>query len=130
MSKINNQSKSLDNIKFVRDIDLENAAKYSGGAVRFNDGNNDPDVIFFSDSNFRGRRLNLNASTGDGPRLFPRSFNDVTSSLIVRKGTWIFYKDANYGGGNQEALLLRPGSYRQVPSNRNDQFSSARRIGA
>lgn len=123
------QSKqSLDKIDLVQDITPGNAAEYSGGAVRFNDGNNDPDVILFSDSNFGGRRLNLNASTGDGPRLFPRNFNDVTSSVIVRKGTWIFYKDANYGGGNQEALLLGPGNYRQVPSNRNDRFSSARRI--
>ena len=128
MHKQNKQS--LDNINFVQDITPKDAAEYSGGAVRFNDGNNDPDVILFSDARFRGRRLNINASTGDGPRLFPRNFNDVTSSVIVRKGTWIFYKDANYGGGNRNALLLGPGRYERVASNRNDQFSSALRIRA
>ena len=123
------QSKqSLDSIDFLQDLTPENAVKYSGGVVSINNGSSNSDVILYSDSNFRGRKIGINASTGDGARRFPSNFNDVTSSVKVQKGTWIFYKDANYGGGNQDALLLEPGDYKLIARNRNDQFSSARRV--
>ncbi len=46
MTKINNQSNSLDSIEFVQDISPESAANYSGGAeFFFGDDTNFADIV-------------------------------------------------------------------------------------
>ena len=52
-------------------------------------------------------------------------FNDKTSSIIVRSGTWEVCKDANYRGN---CRTLGPGRYNSMPG-MNDAISSVREVG-
>ena len=128
MSKINNQSNSLDKVKFVRDIDTETAASYSGGEG-FLYGRN-PDVILYKGKNGTGQSLGLNAATGDGLRnfglngSFETTFNDTVSSIRVRRGSWQFWRDSGYRGDTTG--LLRPGKLYNLGYNNNELTSAAR----
>ncbi|GAA6623673.1 beta/gamma crystallin-related protein [Scytonema sp. NUACC26] len=120
----------FEEISAIKELDDEVAAICSGG-VRY-PGGNDPDVILFSDSSYRGRTLGLNASIGDGfsnLRDTDLNFNDVTSSITIIRGVWAFYRDAGYN--NYEGTLTR-GQY-TVGGNfgtlTNDSISSLVRIG-
>ena len=95
MHKQNKQS--LDNINFVQDITPKNAANYSGGIGRVNDGNNDPDIILYEDRGLEGASRGINAVRGDGiPNLVDFDFNDKTSSILLRDGVYRLYRDSNY----------------------------------
>ncbi len=50
-------------------------------------------------------------------------WNDQISSIVVHRGYWVFFWDADYQG---EALKLAPGRYAYVGDHWNDQISSAR----
>lgn len=121
MSKINNQSNSLDNIDFVQDISSETAAVYSGGA----------DLVYlYKDSNLRGPRIavttpgtrNVGLTGGRGPS---NGFNDTVSSIDVKEGRWLFYVDSNYRG---RRFVAGPGKW-NVPASYNDKITSLRPIG-
>jgi hypothetical protein len=78
------------------------------------------EITLFQDANFHGRSLNLRSDASDLAR---QGFNDKTSSVIVRSGTWEVCKDAKYRGG---CRVLQPGRYRTVPTN--DAISSVREV--
>jgi hypothetical protein len=143
MSKSNNQSNFLDNIKFVQDITPETAANYSGGAGRLNGAANDPDVIVYRDTNFRGDSLNLNAAIGDGlSNIGTRNgnggggdngFNDQISSIKILRGTWAFYSASNFGNTRESGQTVQnlgpgPAEYKTLPRLQ-DSITSAKRIG-
>jgi hypothetical protein len=79
------------------------------------------ELTLFSDSNFRGNRVTLDR---DAPNLNDFGFNDRTSSVVVRSGTWMLCEHANFGGRCAE---FGPGEYRELPGF-NDAISSARQI--
>ncbi|MEH2378317.1 MAG: beta/gamma crystallin-related protein [Nostoc sp.] len=121
MSQINNQTQDLYSIELVQDIDHEAAATCSGGAY-------DPDVILYRDAGAGGANpLAVNASIGDGLNYVGNDFNDVTSSFVIQRGTWSFYRDANYGGYEG---TYGPGVYSSLPSGiGDDSISSLYRAG-
>lgn len=146
MSKINNQSNSLDNINFVRDISSEIAANYGGGislrgARRVRGGGLvggvDPDVTLYDNRNRTGRSFRVNAATNDGVLNFG-SFNDEASSVVIKRGVWEFYSDSDYNRGpnaggsgifseDPRSFARGPGTY--VLGVNNDALSSLKRIG-
>jgi hypothetical protein len=79
------------------------------------------DILLFEHSNYRGRQFPLNGSVA----ALPRWFNDVTSSVRVRRGSWQVCERAEYRGRCQ---VLR----RDVPDlnayRLNDRISSVRRV--
>ena len=92
MSKINNQSQSLSNIKFIQDITPETAETYSGGAST----SGLPDVILFSEPGRRGVSLGTNEAIAD---LSEFDFDNLTESITVENSqTWRFYEDPNFQG--------------------------------
>ena len=128
MTKTINKFNSLAQIKFVEDIDQEAAANHSGGQGRINDGKNDPDITLFEDILFGRSSIGINAAIGDGIPYVGNSFNDKTSSVIVRKGIWVIYADADYKG---TSFIVQPGQVFPTLSNIgfNDKTSSLKRIG-
>lgn len=133
MSKINNQSNRLDNINFVQDISSEIAANYSGGVGRLNGPN--PDVILYEHRGQRGDSVGVNAATDDGILNIgflngrgggqKLDFNDKTSSVWIRRGTWALYSRNKYRG---EVLLVEtPGRY-NLNANSNDRLTSLKRV--
>ncbi len=141
MTKTANKFNSLAQIAFVEDIDQEAAASYSGGIGWINDGNHDPDVVLHENAQFGGAQIGINAAVNDGVAAVG-SFNDKTSSIEIRKGTWRFFENI-YGGGR--SITLGPGFYDLSPTyggagsgwagfgvldiSWNDTISSARRVG-
>ncbi|MEH1908026.1 MAG: beta/gamma crystallin-related protein [Nostoc sp.] len=139
MSNINNHGADMNNqtlaqlsLSAVKELNDEVAATCSGG-VHYK-GSNDPDVIFYIDSNARGRSLNLNASTGDGdPNIGldnegnNNGFNDQVSSIRIIHGSWNFFDDSNFKG--QSTGVLRPGFLYNLGAN-NDAITSAFRVAA
>jgi len=82
------------------------------------------EMILFEHDNFQGRSMTLRGSV---PDLGNSGFNDITSSIIVRSGTWRVCEHAHYGG---RCITLSPGQYRSM--NRfgmNDIISSVRDMG-
>lgn len=128
-NKSNNQSNSLDSIKFVKDIDPQTAANYSGGEGRVNGAAFDPDVILHQHSGFEGERPHLNAAIGDGIsnlKNHPGNFNDRTSSIRVERGKWEFFTDKDYRGESTGVLSL---GWYELPDRFNDKITSAKRVG-
>lgn len=80
------------------------------------------EITLFEDAGFRGRPVSLRYDTNDLSRM---GFNDKTSSIIVRSGTWEVCKDANYRGN---CRTLGPGRYSSMPG-MNDEISSVREVG-
>ncbi|MCC5616264.1 beta/gamma crystallin family protein [Nostoc sp. CHAB 5836] len=113
-------------IPAIKELDDEDAATYSGG-VAFT-GSNDPDVILYRDGGFAGGNpLAVNASLNDGIRYVGDNFNDITSSIVIIRGVWRFYTDANFGAFQN---TLGPGLYSNLPGGiSNDSISSLRRVG-
>lgn len=132
MTKINNQFNSLAQIKFVEDIDQETAANYSGGVGRINDGNKDPDIILYEDSDFQGLSIGINAAIGDGIPNVGAILNDRTSSFTILKGTWKLFIDEDYGGEITGGAIttdgVGPGIYNLFPEY-NDTITSLTRVG-
>jgi len=51
------------------------------------------DITLFEDVEFRGRAVNLRETTDDLSRM---GFNDKTSSILVRSGTWDVCTDSGF----------------------------------
>src|SRR5450830_369588 len=80
------------------------------------------DITLFEDVDFRGRAVNLRETTDDLSRL---GFNDKTSSILVRSGTWDVCTDSGFRGN---CKTLGPGEYRSMPG-MNDAITSVRESG-
>jgi len=65
----------------------------------------DGSLTLYSHTDFGG---STRIVTADTPDLGTISFNNQASSLKIRSGTWILYRDRNYGGAS---IILGPGSY-------------------
>ena len=137
MLKNNNQSHSLFNVKGVRDIDPEMAASYTGGRGVINHPTWKPDVILYSEKNGKGKSIRINAATDDGIPNVGDGFNDLTSSVRIKRGAWKFYEDFGYnvGTGNQagekeasggNSFIRGPGFYNLGINNNN--ITGLRRI--
>ncbi|MDZ8263329.1 beta/gamma crystallin-related protein [Nostoc sp. ChiQUE01b] len=112
-------------ISSIKELNDEDAATCSGGVAYT--GSGDPDVILYRDVQFAGSNpLRVNASPGDGLRYVGNDFNDLTSSLVIIRGTWAFYRDANF---TTYQTTLGPGIYSIPPSGiANDSLSSLYRV--
>ena len=117
----------------VKELDDEVAATCSGGTFSTNGSN--PDVILYSDVNFGGSALQINAKNGEGdPNLdneflgIGTDFNNKTSSILVIRGQWKIFKDDGYLGQNN---TLTRGFYAnpQAFGLANDSLTGILRIG-
>lgn len=79
------------------------------------------EMTLFQDDNFRGRSVNVRSDVRDLSRL---DFNDKTSSIVVRSGTWEVCKDADF---RNSCRTLQPGRYASMPG-MNDSISSVREV--
>ena len=79
-------------------------------------------LTLFTDNDFRGKRITLSNIVTN---LDDVGFNDRTSSIVVRSGTWQLCEHKDFGGYCAE---LRPGEYRTL-SGFNDKISSVREVG-
>ena len=79
-----------------------------------------PVVFIYRDYNFEGPTLVL---TGSCSNFVDIGFNDTASSVIVKKGTWIFCEHVDYKG---KQITLGPGSYKTIDTLGNDVLSSVR----
>lgn len=79
------------------------------------------EMTLFQDDNFRGRSVNVRNDVSDLSRM---DFNDKTSSIVVRSGSWEVCKDANF---RNSCRVLQPGRYASMPG-MNDSISSVREV--
>ena len=79
------------------------------------------EITLFEDAGFRGRQVTLRSDAGDLSRM---GFNDKTSSVIVRSGTWEVCSDSNFRG---RCEVIGPGEYGRL-NNMENQISSLRRV--
>ena len=130
MHKQNKQS--LDNIDFVQDLTPEAAANYSGGAVDWYADPNESDIILYENSPRGGNYRSISATVGDGiPYLQYVAFNDETSSILIRNGTYAFYDDGDYEKElfTLTAAFLPPNTARvRELTSSNDKITSVKRI--
>ncbi len=78
-------------------------------------------VILFDNDNFQGPSA---AIYGTVTNLKSMNFNDITSSIIVRSGRWIFCDGADFGA---PCVVLGPGQYNRMSDRgMNDKISSVR----
>ncbi|WP_375473234.1 beta/gamma crystallin-related protein [uncultured Nostoc sp.] len=111
-------------ISSIKELNDEDAATCSGGVAYT--GSTNPDVILYRDVDFNNTNLPVNASVGDGIAYVGDDFNDVTSSIAIIRGTWAFYRDADF---TTYQTTLGPGLYSIPPSGiANDSLSSLLRI--
>jgi hypothetical protein len=101
----------LDAILAVKELDDEVAATCSGGKIYF--GGSDPDVLLFEDKNYGGDVLKINATNGDGDgnldnSAFGSGWNNKTSSITIKRGTWQIFQNDGYKG---KSKTLKPGKY-------------------
>lgn len=83
------------------------------------------ELMLYEHENFGGSTLQV---SGPATNLTNNNFNDITSSVVVRSGTWQLCGDANYRG---QCITLSPGSYRSLSAmGLNDRISSIRPTGA
>jgi hypothetical protein len=80
------------------------------------------EVTLYTDDNFGGQSVTLRGAT---PDLVAYGFNDRTSSVIVRSGTWELCEHAGFQG---HCITLQRGEYRRLQGF-NDVVSSAREVG-
>jgi hypothetical protein len=83
-------------------------------------------VTLFDDTNFGGGFLNLSGSSGN---LQNQGFNDITSSVRIRAGTWQLCEDVNYQG---RCAQVNPGNYSNMQrlGLANDSLSSLRPVAS
>lgn len=79
------------------------------------------ELTLFEHSDFRGGQVTLRR---DAPNLVDFGFNDRTSSVVVRSGTWLLCEHRDFGGNCAE---FGPGEYRHL-RDLNDRISSVREI--
>lgn len=94
-------------------------ALLSGASLFFHLGAQAGELTLFEDDNFRGRAVNVRETIDDLSRL---GFNDKTSSIMVRSGTWEVCTDSGFRGN---CKTLTPGEYRSLPG-MNDAITSVR----
>lgn len=116
----------------MQDITPEAAANYSGGAVQRYANPNSSDIILYENSPRGGNYRSINATVGDGiPYLQYVAFNDKTSSILIRNGTYAFYEDGDYEKElfTLTAAFLPPNTARiRELTSSNDKISSVKRI--
>lgn len=115
------------------ELNNETADAIQGGALVYHTPN-DPDIILYEHANGGGRWLGvkaLRAGVGDRYVGITRGriniFNDLTSSVKVRRGTWVLYEHANYKGRILGRIRATRGVHNLI-SWRNDKVSSIKRI--
>jgi Beta/Gamma crystallin len=87
-------------------------------------GNPGGDLVLYEHDNYVGRAFPV---MRDLPNLAPTGFNDVASSLVIRRGRWQLCSDAGFRG---RCVVLNPGRYPSLNAmGLNDQLSSVRRMG-
>ena len=134
MLKNNKQFHSLSNIKGIRDLNPEVAASYAGGIGVINHPTWSPDVILYSEKNGKGKSIRINAATDDGIPNVGEGFNDLTSSIRIKRGAWKFYSETKFNvptPGNSadgEQSFTRGPGYYNLGTN-NNKISSLKRIG-
>ncbi|MCC5663615.1 beta/gamma crystallin family protein [Nostoc sp. CHAB 5784] len=111
--------KQLDATLTVMELDDEVAATCSGGAAP---------VSLYEDINYGGAVNNIygnddnldNALRGSG-------WNNRTSSIVIREGTWTIFEDSGYKGRSK---VLGPGRYPNPEAFglRNDSLTAIRRL--
>ena len=79
------------------------------------------ELTLYTDSEFRGPSITLRDAT---PDLVRQGFNDRTSSVVVRSGTWELCEHARFDG---HCIVLERGEYRKLEGF-NDKVSSVREI--
>ncbi|HEU4372064.1 MAG TPA: beta/gamma crystallin-related protein [Telluria sp.] len=79
-------------------------------------------LTLFADNDFRGNQVTLSSPVYN---LNDLGFNDRTSSVVIRSGTWQLCEHKDFGGYCAE---LRPGQYRSLEGF-NDKISSVREVG-
>lgn len=131
------QSKQfLNSINFVQDITPETAANCSGGAsvrpIPGDDGSGS-DIVLYEDVGLGGNlRSYRNINVGDGdPLLRTSAFNDTTTSILIREGTYEFYEGDDYTGDKRVfgTAFLPPNTVALVNlTSFSDKMSSFRRI--
>ena len=93
-----------------------------------------PDVVVFKDKNFKGEQLR----TPFCIESFGKYWNDSISSVIIIRGTWVFYENSSFNEDKHGAVVtVGPGYYSFVedPSfggsgMKNDTISSMAPIAA
>ncbi|MEZ5669683.1 MAG: beta/gamma crystallin-related protein [Alphaproteobacteria bacterium] len=68
-------------------------------------------AIVYDFANFGGQYRILTRNVADFNAI---GFDNDVESIRVVSGTWTFYRDANYGQGNGQAITLGPGDYANV----------------
>lgn len=53
-----------------------------------------PEIVVYQDHDYGGQSLRTNLNF----QRVPKEFNDSISSIVVVRGIWRFYRDANYTG--------------------------------
>jgi len=101
--------------RLIKTASLLTAATLLAGAVHAGE------LTLYKDSEFRGPSISLRDAT---PNLERAGFNDVTSSVIVRSGTWELCEHAAFQG---RCIKLDRGEYRMLEGF-NDKVSSVREI--
>lgn len=92
-----------------------------GGGAWYGAGNGS--IILYENDNFDGKSRTLERQAANFDQI---GFNDMVSSLVVRRGLWELCTDAEFRG---TCRVYRPGEYPSVGPRLNDQFSSARLVG-
>jgi len=87
------------------------------------------EVILFEHANFHGAHKHLFASERNLAAGDDNFFNDITSSIVVKSGTWEFFRDSDF---QDFEARLGPGLYHDVRTVgiTNDTVSSVRRVGS
>ena len=69
-------------------------------------------IILFEHGNFHGAHKHLFASESNLRASDDNFFNDRISSFVILEGTWVFYRDVNFGA--PASVPLGPGRYNWV----------------
>ncbi|XP_072047721.1 epidermal differentiation-specific protein-like isoform X2 [Amphiura filiformis] len=83
-----------------------------------------PNIVLYGDSNYGGNHASFQYAIDN---LGYYHFNDETSSIVVKTGTWILYEDYGYSG---RQYIIHEGSYSDPKgwSGGHDQISSLRPV--
>lgn len=101
--------------RLIKTASLLTAAALLAGAAHAGE------LTLYTDSEFRGPSISLRDAT---PDLVRQGFNDRTSSVVVRSGTWELCEHAGFQG---HCIKLDRGEYR-VLEGFNDKVSSVREV--
>lgn len=121
-------SKNTEWMSAVTNLDDRAAEQCAGGTSR----GRGAAVTLFEHPLLRGKSLNVGnslripASPGGISDLRDFNFDNITSSFVVRSGTWVLYKQANYKG---HGFIVTPGRYTSLPAYLEDNISSLKRVG-